>query len=80
MIIILTDANGQSASLNRIGETAGSGFSVDHVQLEYYNFVKGEATISLVRRAVNEYPANTYYKQKAEVEYYTDQLKINIVD
>ncbi|MFK7947424.1 MAG: hypothetical protein AB8G11_07540 [Saprospiraceae bacterium] len=80
MIILLTDANGQSASLNRIGETAGSGFSVDPIQLQYYNFVKGEATIYLIRKTIVELPTNSYYKQKAEIEYYTDEVKINIVD
>lgn len=80
MIILITDANGQSASLNRIGETAGSGFSVDPVQLQYYNFAKGQATMYLVRKAIVELPVSSYYKQKAEIEYYTDELKINIVD
>lgn len=80
MIILITDSKGQSASLNRIGETAGSGFSVDPIQLQYYNFAKGAGTIYLVRKAIVELPVSSYYKQKAEVEYYTDELNINIVD
>lgn len=80
MIIVITDSKGQSASLNRIGETASSGFSVDPIQLQYYNFAKGAATISLVRKAMVELPAGSYYKQKAEIEYYADNLNINIVD
>lgn len=80
MIIVITDSKRQSASLNRIGETAGSGFSVDPIQLQYYNFAKGPATISLVRKTMVDLPVSSYYKQRAEVEYYTDDLTINIVD
>jgi len=80
MIIVITDSKGQSASLNRIGETATSGFSVAPIQLQYYNFAKGKATISLVRKAVVDYPSTSYYKQKAEIEYYTDELTIDIVE
>ena len=80
MIVVITDSKGQSASLNRIGETASSGFSVAPIQLQYYNFAKGKATISLVRKTVVEFPKTSYYKQKAEIEYYTDELTIDIVD
>lgn len=80
MIIVITDAKGQSATLNRIGETAGSSFSIDPVQLEYNEFAKGPATISLTRKANVVLPVNSYYNQTADIEFYTEDLKIDIVD
>lgn len=78
LVLLITDSKGQSMSLNRIGETAESGMFIDPVQLQY--FATGPATIYLVRRTLLELGQEGYVVKKAELEYYTDELKIEITE
>lgn len=78
LVLLITDSKGQSMSLNHIGETKISGIFIDPVQLQY--FETGPATIYLVRKTLIDLGQEGYVKRKAEIEYYTDELKLEIVE
>ncbi len=78
MILLITDSKGQSMGLNRIGETAASGLFIDPVQLQFFS--AGPATLYLVRKTLIQIPKEGSITQSAELEYYTDEIKIEIVE
>jgi hypothetical protein len=77
-VLLITDANGQTMSLNRIGATAESGMFIDPVQLDF--FAPGKANFYLVRKNLIEFPQDGFVKQSAEIEFYSDEITIEIVE
>jgi hypothetical protein len=78
MILLITDVNGQSMSLNRIGETGESGMFIDPVQVNY--FAPGKATFYIIRKNLIKFPEEGYIKQEAEIEFYSEEMTIDIVE
>jgi hypothetical protein len=78
LVLLITDANGQSMSLNRVGGTAESGMFIDPVQLDY--FATGKANFYLVRKNLIDFPKDGYVKQSAEIEFYSDEITVDIVE
>ncbi|NJN77163.1 MAG: hypothetical protein HC803_01585 [Saprospiraceae bacterium] len=78
LVLLITDANGQSMSLNRIGETGESGMFIDPVQLSF--FAPGTANFYLIRKNLIDIPQEGNVKQKAELEFYSAEITIEIVE
>jgi hypothetical protein len=78
LVLLITDVNGQSMSLNRVGGTAESGMFIDPVQLDF--FAPGKANFYLVRKNLIDFPQEGYVKQSAEIEFYSDEITVNIVE
>lgn len=78
LVLLITDVNGQSMSLNRIGGTAESGMFIDPVQLDY--FAPGKANFYLVRKNLIDFPQEGHVKQSAEIEFYSDEITVEIVE
>lgn len=77
-VLLITDVNNQSMSLNRIGETAESGMFIDPVQLSF--FAPGKANFYLIRKSSADFPQEGYLRQSAEIEFYSDEITIEIVE
>jgi hypothetical protein len=77
-VLLITDTNGQSMSLNRVGGTAESGMFIDPVQLDF--FAPGKANFYLIRKNLIDFPQEGHVKQSAEIEFYSDEITIDIVE
>ncbi len=78
LVILITDVNGGSMSLNHLGNAGKNELFIDPVQLKY--FTSGMATIYLVRKNKINLPREGYIEENIELEYYTKEKKYEIVD
>jgi hypothetical protein len=78
LVILITDAKGNSMSLNHLGNAGKNELFIDEVQLTYFS--PGLATIHLVRKNKINPPRVGYIEENIELEHYTEEKKIEIVE
>lgn len=78
LVILITDAKGNAMSLNHLGNAGKNELFIDKVQLTYFS--PGLATIYLVRKNKISPPREGYIEENIELEYYTQEKKIEIVE
>lgn len=78
LVILITDVNGASMSLNHLGNAGKNELFIDPVQIKF--FAPGMATIYLVRKNKINHPRVGYVDENIELEYYTEEKKYEIVN
>lgn len=78
LVILITDVNGNAMSLNHLGGAAKNEIFIDPVQIKY--FASGMSTIYLVRKNKIQPPREGYIEENIELEYYTQEKEVEIVE
>lgn len=76
LVLFFTDSNGKSTTMNRIMNSADSGFEVAAPLLT--DIAVGKAKLYVVRKTRMKLPIEGGIKGRAELEYYTDAIEVMV--